>query len=109
MSLMAVMTMPCNWWPAWQGGHCARHQLGELDRLALRAGHDSTDPVATTRVPKGVHDNSNKKKNKCHLAVFFCFSSSHYDAKGVRDNAGQQDDGFMAAADSFFPLVNQKF
>lgn len=56
---MAVMTMPCNWLPAWQGDHCAGRQLGELDRRALRACHGSTDPAATISLLKGMHGNSN--------------------------------------------------
>lgn len=57
MSLMAVVTMPCDW----QGGHCAGHELGELDRLALRARHGSIDPAATTPLLKGVRDNNDNK------------------------------------------------
>jgi len=64
------------------------------------------DPIATIPLPKGVHDNN---KKKCWLAVFFFFSSLCNNAKEVRENASYQNDGFMTAADVFFPFVNQKF
>lgn len=46
-----------------------RHQLGELDKLALRSRHGSMDPIAAIALAEGVHNNNNKKK-----VGMLCFS-----------------------------------
>lgn len=106
MSLVPLVPASCSWWSAWQGGHCARQQLGELDRLAFRVRHGSMDPISTIPLPKGVHDNNTKKN--CWLAVFFFFSCLCHNAKEVRENAGYQNDGFMTTVDAFFSFCESE-
>lgn len=78
-----------------------RHQLGELDKLALRSRNGSMDPIAAIALAKGVHNNNN---NKSWHAVFFFFSSFCYNAKEAGKITGYQNDGFMTTADAFFLL-----
>lgn len=65
LNLVPLLLTARNWWFASWGGHLLRHQLGELDKLALRSRHGSMDPIAAIALAEGVHNNNNKKKLAC--------------------------------------------